>query len=206
MLAWTNVSDLQANSTFTITYEAKWPNAGSIPLTSRQQTSTTRPWPARPTHARSRSTQTAHRPMRPTPANDSETTKRAPFIIEKSEPSPEGELLRGVHKKRTVYTLKISNNKAKSTEKHHGHRLPARRFEFLGCGDEDNTQPITEKGGTRGRPFGCPTIQRPDVPRDIPPRPPRSTQSWPIQQGDPLKTGRRVDEGRTDHWNTGTRQ
>ena len=31
VLAWTNVSDLQANSTFTITYEAKWPNAGSIP-------------------------------------------------------------------------------------------------------------------------------------------------------------------------------
>lgn len=165
VLAWTNVSDLQANSTFTITYEAKWPNAGSIPtditptdINYATVASQTDPRKVPKFNADGTPTNATNT------ANDSETTKRAPFIIEKSEPSPEGELLRGVHKKRTVYTLKISNNKVKSTENITvTDYLPA-GLEFLGCGDEDNTQPITEKEYTGADRLGVPPFNGPTCP------------------------------------------
>ena len=59
--------------------------------------------------------------------------------IEKSEPSPEGELLRGVHEHQTVYTLTLRNNKISPTkELSVDDYLPA-GLEFLGCGSVDHT-------------------------------------------------------------------
>lgn len=62
--------------------------------------------------------------------------------VEKSEPSPEGELLRGVHDQRTVYTLRVTNTGIAATN---GvtltDYLPA-GLEFLGCGDVDHSKPI----------------------------------------------------------------
>lgn len=59
--------------------------------------------------------------------------------IEKSEPSPEGELLRGVHDNKTAYTLTVRNNTQYPTNGIHVvDYLPA-GLEFLGCGDVDNT-------------------------------------------------------------------
>ncbi|MCB0861287.1 MAG: DUF11 domain-containing protein [Solirubrobacterales bacterium] len=60
--------------------------------------------------------------------------------ISKSEPSREGEILRGVHNHQTIYTLKVQNNYVNPTN---GTKLndwlPA-DLEFLGCeGDPDNT-------------------------------------------------------------------
>ena len=43
------------------------------------------------------------------------TTELTAIEIEKSEPSPEGEILRGVHEHQTVYTLKVRNNKVGPT-------------------------------------------------------------------------------------------
>jgi uncharacterized repeat protein (TIGR01451 family)/fimbrial isopeptide formation D2 family protein len=59
--------------------------------------------------------------------------------IEKFEPSPEHELLRGVHHNKTAYTLKLTNNTVNPTDNVHVvDYLPA-GLEFLGCGTVDNT-------------------------------------------------------------------
>ena len=69
------------------------------------------------------------------------STTLVPFIVTKSEPSPEGELLRGVHDHKTVYTVTITNNLVKPTT---GFALtdylPA-GLEFLGCTNVDNSRP-----------------------------------------------------------------
>ncbi|MBS1890909.1 MAG: isopeptide-forming domain-containing fimbrial protein [Actinobacteria bacterium] len=78
------------------------------------------------------------------------TTELTAIEIEKSEPSPEGEILRGVHEHQTVYTLKVRNNHVGPTQGVAGAGpkgetgiviedwLPA-GLEFLGCGKVDNT-------------------------------------------------------------------
>ncbi len=72
-------------------------------------------------------------------ATDDAATLVTALILEKSEPSPEGELLRGVHDHTTVYTLEVTNNDSAATS---GvtvtDYLPA-ALEFLGCGGVDNT-------------------------------------------------------------------
>ena len=72
-------------------------------------------------------------------ATDSATTQIAAIEILKDEPSPEGELLRGVHDHQTVYTLTVRNNGvAPTTGIAVDDWLPA-GLEFLGCGGDDNT-------------------------------------------------------------------
>ena len=60
------------------------------------------------------------------------------LTIDKTEPSPEHELMRGVHDDTTTYTLKVTNNGHAATN---GNTvtdyLPA-GLEFLGCGGVDN--------------------------------------------------------------------
>ena len=66
--------------------------------------------------------------------------------VAKSEPSPEAELLRGVHTQTTVYTVKVTNNSFAATD---GvlvtDYLPA-NLEFLGCGAVDNSGSIEYSG------------------------------------------------------------
>jgi fimbrial isopeptide formation D2 family protein/uncharacterized repeat protein (TIGR01451 family) len=82
-------------------------------------------------------------------AADEATTELTAIEIEKSEPSPEGEILRGVHEHQTVYTLTVKDNKVgptAGTELRPGKPdaigiedyVPA-GLEFLGCGTVDNT-------------------------------------------------------------------
>ncbi len=67
------------------------------------------------------------------------TTRITAVRIEKSEPSPEHELVRGVHDNTTVYTLKVTNNdKAATDALTVVDYLPA-QLEFLGCGELDNS-------------------------------------------------------------------
>ena len=66
-------------------------------------------------------------------AADSATTTITALEVDKEEPSPEGELLRGLHDHQTVYTLRVRNNGVRPTtgtvvEDY----LPA-NLEFLGC-------------------------------------------------------------------------
>ncbi|MCK9248767.1 MAG: DUF11 domain-containing protein [Solirubrobacteraceae bacterium] len=53
--------------------------------------------------------------------------------ITKSEPSPEGELLRGLHDHQTVYTLKVRNNGNQRTEDLRVEDWLPANLEFLGC-------------------------------------------------------------------------
>jgi fimbrial isopeptide formation D2 family protein/uncharacterized repeat protein (TIGR01451 family) len=67
------------------------------------------------------------------------STRLTAVEIEKTEPSPEHELMRGVHDHQVAYHLKLRNNDYKETNSLAvDDYLPA-GLEFLGCGTEDNT-------------------------------------------------------------------
>ncbi|MFW2383788.1 MAG: hypothetical protein ACN4GZ_18700, partial [Acidimicrobiales bacterium] len=69
----------------------------------------------------------------------STSTKITAITIDKGEPNPEEELLRGVHNHSTVYTLTVENNPTFPTDTVVvDDYLPA-GLEFLGCGTIDNT-------------------------------------------------------------------
>ncbi len=92
------------------------------------------------------------------------STRLIPFALTKSEPSNEGELLRGVHDHQTVYTLTIDNNLVNSTS---GlsiiDYLPA-GLEFLGCGGVDNTSGGDEYPGSGAvNPGNEPTFVNPCI-------------------------------------------
>ena len=68
--------------------------------------------------------------------------------IEKSEPSPEHELMRGVHSNQTTYTLTVRNNTINATDNVKlVDYLPA-GLEFLGCGTADNTTEAPTNSGS----------------------------------------------------------
>jgi large repetitive protein len=67
------------------------------------------------------------------------TTELTAVEIKKSEPSPEGEILRGVHEHQTVYTLTILNNHIGPTSGIEVEDWLPAGLEFLGCGTVDNT-------------------------------------------------------------------
>lgn len=72
-------------------------------------------------------------------ANAQAQTLITAIQITKSEPSPEGELLRGAHDHQTVYTLKVKNNGVKQTTGISVEDYLPAGLEFLGCGTADNT-------------------------------------------------------------------
>ncbi len=147
VLVWNNVTDLQANSSFTLRFKAV-PNP--VPTTIAP-TDTNDAWAAGQTDARvvpefgpdGKPLDAAGQLQQ----SGTATTKRLPYVIEKkSSNSPEGELLRGellrgVHDQRALYTLTVRNNKAVATNAITvTDYLPA-GLEFLGCGDIDNSAP-----------------------------------------------------------------
>lgn len=74
-----------------------------------------------------------------TSAPDSADTAITALSISKSEPSSEAELVRGVHRETTVYTLNVTNNGENATDSVTVvDYLPA-GLEFLGCGGVDNS-------------------------------------------------------------------
>ncbi|MEO9322212.1 hypothetical protein ABFT23_01895 [Nocardioides sp. C4-1] len=87
------------------------------------------------------------------------------ITVDKSEPSPEHELVRGVHQHSTPYTLTVTNNTEHDTRDvvvvDH---LPA-QLELLGCGTADNTS------GTVVEYPGAPRldVSTPDVPSCVTP-------------------------------------
>jgi uncharacterized repeat protein (TIGR01451 family)/fimbrial isopeptide formation D2 family protein len=68
--------------------------------------------------------------------------------IEKSEPSPEHELLRGVHDNKTAYTLTVRNNTENATNGVDIVDYLPPGLEFLGCGDVDNTTEAPSNPGS----------------------------------------------------------
>jgi len=67
------------------------------------------------------------------------STRIVPFQVTKSEPSPEAELLRGLHDQQTVYTITVEAAPfAATTALQIEDWIPA-GIEFLGCGGTDNS-------------------------------------------------------------------
>ncbi|MGK2933258.1 MAG: hypothetical protein ACSLFD_10920, partial [Solirubrobacterales bacterium] len=96
-------------------------------------------------------------------ASASTTSKINAIEITKSEPSREGEILRGVHDNQTIYTLKLRNNDVNPTILTSiDDYLPA-GLEFLGCeGDADNTSNApTNPGSTEEYPGSGPIVVKP---------------------------------------------
>jgi uncharacterized repeat protein (TIGR01451 family) len=134
VLAWSNVADLQPASTVTFTFTAT-PDAAKLPVgasvtNDAQSYGNTDPrtvpkFDANGTLVPGTSTNSA---------SGSAPTTFTAIEVRKSEPSPEGELLRGVHDQTTTYTLVVENNKGFPTN---GvtvvDYLPA-ALEFLHCG------------------------------------------------------------------------
>ena len=67
-------------------------------------------------------------------ASDLASTRVSAVHLDKVEPSPEGELLRGVHDHTTVYTLTVTNNHGAATNGAGVVDLIPAGLEFLGCG------------------------------------------------------------------------
>jgi uncharacterized repeat protein (TIGR01451 family)/fimbrial isopeptide formation D2 family protein len=97
------------------------------------------------------------------------TQKLVPLQIEKSEPSPEGEIMRGVHDDQTTYTLTVRNNTVhQTTGTTVEDYLPA-GLEFLGCsGAADNTTDAPTNPGSADEYTGSGPIVTPAIPADPP--------------------------------------
>ena len=138
VLTWLNLADLLAGSDFTLSFDAKYKTPIDPILT--------------PTMTNTANVATSDDP-RDIPAfnpngtvadadnqaTDTADTTKIGVRISKGEPSPEGELLRGVHDHRTVYTLTVTNNKVVGTDDVLVSDYIPAGLEFLGCADEDNT-------------------------------------------------------------------
>ncbi len=162
VLTWTNITDLQQASSFTIDFKAKLKD----PLpTTIVPTDTNTAYVSGSTNERDVPKFNADGTPKAgfISSNDTATTARAPFeVVKQSSNSPEGELLRGVHDQRSTYTLTIRNNEAVPTNNVTvTDYLPA-GLEFLGCGDEDNSQVVTEEYTGSG-PLGTPAVNSPAV-------------------------------------------
>jgi large repetitive protein len=72
-------------------------------------------------------------------ASASATTTISAIEIVKSEPSSEGEILRGAHDHQTAYTLTVRNNSEGPTDSVRVEDWLPAGLEFLGCGTGDNT-------------------------------------------------------------------
>lgn len=151
-LIWRNVADLQANDSFTISFTAApdpahYPVGATVANEGSAYINEDPRWI--PTFEADGS------PVPPDEQNgtvraadDGTETDIASLEITKTEPSPEGELLRGVHTQATTYTLRVR------TTDQGGHtgtviedRLPA-GLEYLGCGSTDNTTTGEEYPGS----------------------------------------------------------
>jgi len=73
------------------------------------------------------------------------TTQITPLKVAVTEPSPEGELPRGVHDHHVTYTVTATNNAVHATNTVSATVYLPAALEFLGCGDTDNT---TNASGT----------------------------------------------------------
>ncbi len=90
---------------------------------------------------------------------DTVDTDIVPFTVAKSEPSPEAELLRGVHDQTTVYRIEVTNTSEGDTDNAVlVDWLPA-ALEFLQCGTIDNSTVDRELGdGTVNEYLGSPDL------------------------------------------------
>jgi uncharacterized repeat protein (TIGR01451 family)/fimbrial isopeptide formation D2 family protein len=93
-------------------------------------------------------------------ATQNPTAKILAVTIDKTEPSREGKLLRGVHDHQTVYTLRVRNNSVNATSSTTLDDFIPAGLEFLGCStNTDNTTDApTNPGSTEEYPGSGPIV------------------------------------------------
>ena len=176
---WSNVADVQPGSSFTLTFKAA-ADATRLPVGETVNNNGEAYGGTDPRAVPKFDAQ--GNPPSPLPVTTIAATsgpKPTTFTaieVRKSEPSPEGELLRGVHDQTTTYTLEVENNKGLPTT---GvtvvDYLPA-ALEFLHCGGVDNsaaglreyTSPLAPRLTVVPAPAGpgiCPPIGGSTTPR-----------------------------------------
>ncbi len=100
--------------------------------------------------------------------NVSATTDLVPFLLTKTEPNTEAELLRGLHDHQTVYTLEIENNHLGATNTFAIEDWIPAGMEFLGCGGVDNSTVGDEYPGSGAiNPGNEPTMTNPCIAPDV---------------------------------------
>ncbi|MGB9348017.1 MAG: hypothetical protein WCA90_18435, partial [Ilumatobacteraceae bacterium] len=158
-LIWSNVSDLQADDDFSITFAVNVNSTGDparndVHVIGAQISNVGESYagtdPRRlPTF--STSGEPIAQPTVVSDPSDAAVTTLTALQIDKSEPSPEGELLRGVHDQTTTYTLTVDvTDLAPVSGITVTDYIPA-ALEFLGCGTVDNSAPGTEEYLNSGR-------------------------------------------------------
>lgn len=158
-LIWSNVADLAPGATQSLTYEIEY-NETIFDAGDTVQTGTLLPAAAAGAYVNCnpRWIPLFNGQGQPigTPANSASSSATAApqqtllkaIEIEKTEPSPESELLRGIHANQTPYTLTVRNNTQRPTANLRVvDYLPA-GLEFLGCGTVDNTTNVAYNGGS----------------------------------------------------------
>lgn len=144
-LVWPNAADLQVNSVAELSFIVRaardpWPVSSSFPNVANAYTNADPryvpkfdpngvvvPGPTSFTASATASTV---------------TTSVTAFRIQKSSsPTPEGELLRGIHDHVATYTLRVTNNPSFATNDIEIRDYLPAGLEFLGCGTVDNTPP-----------------------------------------------------------------
>jgi uncharacterized repeat protein (TIGR01451 family)/fimbrial isopeptide formation D2 family protein len=141
-LLFENVADLSGNSEFNVTYEVE-PLPAAYGVTGRYKSVAEAFVSRKPRNKpkfNAKGEVIAGETSFTGNAKSELETELSAIEIAKSEPSPEGELLRGLHQHQTVYTLTLHNNKIAATkELAIDDYLPA-GLEFLACDESDNTK------------------------------------------------------------------
>ena len=151
-LVWRNASDAPKTSDVTLSFKAT-PSPTAHPVGDTVTNSATLYASSDPRYVPRFSTTGAYvdRSTLTTNPSSSATTAISALKLTKSEASPEGELLRGVHDHQTTYTLKVENNSSTPTNTVTvTDYLPA-GLELLGCGGVDNSAAGFEEYTGSGR-------------------------------------------------------
>jgi large repetitive protein len=141
-LIFENVADLSANSDYNLPYEIEAePTAYTVGGVKGQFENLAEAFVMRP--ARIKPQFNANGEVVPGTftgsSEDRATTVLTAIEITKSEPSPEGEILRGLHQHQRVYTLTVQNNDLKPTKEITVEDFLPAGLEYLACDEADNT-------------------------------------------------------------------
>ena len=141
-LIWSNVADPPPNGSYTLTFQAL-PDPATYPV-GATVTNTADAY----VNSDARNVPQFNPDGTVVPGTDSFTgsdsatsspTTVSAFEVTKSEPSPEGELLRGVHDNTTIYTFNVRNNPGAATDAIVVVDYIPAGLEYLACGGVDNT-------------------------------------------------------------------
>ena len=147
-LIWRNAGDVQLGGDLTISFAAT-PSQALLPVASTFTNTATSYASSDPRQIASFTAAGVVVPASFTSdaAASGQPTTVTAIEIRKSEPSPEHELVRGVHDNSTIYQLTVTNNIPNATNAITVTDILPAGLEFLGCGAVDNSAPGVEYTG-----------------------------------------------------------